>query len=206
MLAFLFAAQLLFQASAPATKDDLGLSWTRLATQERCDLLRSLLDSAKTSPARHTLFKSTCIREKASSKGRIVVNARTRWDRDEVRHVERFPGGRDGSTGICGWSDFASFEDLDERETTAANGLWQLMISFYPTGNATNDEFAFWAQLAPTWPLPPNSGASSGCPPEYGFVQRSRNTWTVNFDRTAKEYVPLSPALRKKKSTAFDRH
>jgi hypothetical protein len=50
MLAFLFAAQLLFQASAPATKDDLGLSWTRLATQERCDLLRSLLDSAKTSP------------------------------------------------------------------------------------------------------------------------------------------------------------
>ena len=200
MLVTYLVSQLIFQAGPIAVpKNDSGESWIKLNAQERCGMLRAVLDSP--GPQWPSLSQSSEVRRRAVSKGRLVVSAWARWDIGGVHHPEIFPHGGDAGASICGWQDVVEVEDLEGEEKTVAKGVWQLMVSFYPIRDDPESRLAYWAQLAPSWPLPRGQAVFSGYPPQYGFVRKSGDAWVVDHDdKAAREHVPVGPKWRRKKT------
>lgn len=174
-------------------------AWSHLGREDKCGLVRSILDTSRTKPPKYCLLHSECIRRLATLEGRLLVNVGVRWDVNGVKQLASFPDKKDSQNStdqICGRSDVIFQNGAKPEQRKKGNGLWQLGISLYPIGDPGMARFAFWAQLEPTWRLPPSRAAFSGCPAEYGFAQLVDGKWSVEFDPAARSYVPIAPALK----------
>jgi len=178
-------------------------AWSRLGQGAKCGLLRAVLETRRTKAPTYCMLQSECIGKWAKLEGRLLVNVGVRWDVNGVKQVEPFPGereSRNSAESVCGWSDVLLQEGPKVEKQPKGSGLWKLDITFYPIEKPATVRFAFWARLVPTWRLPRNRVADSGCPPEYGFAQMVDGRWIVEFDRAARSYVPIAPALKSQTS------
>ncbi len=176
-------------------------NWGRLGIDTKCALVRAILEARRPKPPTYCLLDSPCVRRWATLRERLLLNVNVRWNVSGEAHVVSFPeNGNDHAAAgtMCGWSDVTLFRDRDNGKSSSQRELWYMKVWLYAIGDAASSGFAFSAQLVPTWRLPSNRVADSGCAPEYGFVHSVNGTWDVSFDRSARDYAPLAPGLKNK--------
>jgi len=191
-LLVLLATGFLAQSSANATSEVMT-GWRGPSPEQRCKMLRAVLEKSRDAPPKESLLTSGCVRRVADRDGKLQVAAsiRRRSSPSTLTPPEKLT-----SPDGCSWPE-VTVSGPTGKPRPGDVDQWILRISFVPTEEAGRERFAFWAQTDPAWETSEGQAVAPACLPIYGFVTLKDGRWEVQFDRSARDWVaPVSASFK----------
>ena len=188
-LLVLLATGFLAQSSANAGSEVLT-RWSGPPAEQRCRMLRAVLEKPRDAPPRESLLTSECVKRVAAKNGKLQIAAsiRRRSGPSTLTPPQELT-----SSDVCSWPE-VTLSGPSGKARPGDVDQWILRVVFVPTEEEGRERFAFWAQTDPAWDIPEGQAVAPACLPIYGFVTLNDGRWEVQFDRSARDWVAPVPA------------